>query len=301
MTPDDAVTVAVCSRDRPVQLAGCLAAVRAALRPQDGLLVVDSASVDGRTRAVAREAGAQVLRADLPGLSRARNLALSAATTEVVLFTDDDCRPRPGWVAAVASAFAADPRVGFVTGRVLAEGDGAPTAVHDEPEPRRLDAGTPLEQMGHGANMAVRVAAVREIGGYDPWLGAGAEFRAGEDTDVYRRLVDAGWVGRYVPGAAVAHDQWRSRWQAVRMAYGYGLGFGAVAAKAAATDRSRGRGLLRRGLYDAGLAQAWRDARNHYELGVVVCLAWTGGVGLGHRRARRRGLEGAVLRAPGRR
>ncbi len=245
---------------------------------------------------MALAAGARLLRADLPGLSRARNLALDSTATEVLLFTDDDCRPQPGWVQAAAAAFATDPGVGFVTGRVRAGGAGSPTAVHDEPAARRLDRATPLERMGHGANMAVRVAAVRDIGGYDPRLGAGGEFRAGEDTDVYRRLLDAGWVGRYVPDAVVEHEQWRSRSQAVRMAYGYGLGFGAVAAKAAACDARAGHVLLRRGLVDAGVGQAWRDARNHYELGVVVSLTWTTGVAAGYGRARRRGLDGPVLR-----
>ena len=297
MTPYAPVTVAVCSRDRPERLADCLDAVRRVLRPQDRLVVVDSASSDARTGEVATAAGAHLLRADQPGLSRARNLALGAATTEVVLFTDDDCRPQPGWVQAAAAAFADDDRVAFVTGRVRAGGEGAPTSVHDEPQSRPLDATTPLERMGHGANMGVRVQPVTRIGGYDPLLGAGALFRAGEDTDVYRRLLDAGWTGRYVADAVVEHEQWRSRRDAVRMAYGYGLGFGAVAAKTTVGSRLQGRALLRRGLVDAGLAQAWRDARNRYEVGVVVSLTWTAGVAGGYLRARRRGVDGPVLRS----
>lgn len=299
MTLADGVTVAVCSRDRPQRLRDCLAATRGVLRAQDRLLVVDSASSGSGTLDVARSAGADTIRVDVPGLSRARNAALDETTTDLLLFTDDDCRPHKGWVQAVTEAFAADDRIAFVTGRVLATGGGSPTAVHDDPIPRRLDASTPLDGMGHGANMAVRVAPLREIGGYDPSLGAGAEYRAGEDSDVFRRLLDAGWLGQYTPDAVVEHEQWRTRPEAVRMAYGYGLGFGAVAAKAYADGR--GRALLRRGAVDSGILQAWRNLRTGYELGVIVSLSWTTGVVLGYGRARRRGVDGPMLMPPTRR
>ena len=296
----DPVTVVVCSRDRPERLADCLAAVNVCLRQlpdgrRDELVVVDSASADGRTAEVAAAAGARVVRVEQPGLSRARNAGLAAAATEAVAFTDDDCRPRPGWVEAIATAFASDDRIAFVTGRVEADGGGAPTVLLDAAEPRVLDVATPLDEMGHGANMSVRVAAVREVGGYDDLLGAGAWFRAGEDSDMYQRLVAAGWIGRYEPAAAVGHEQWRSRWAAVRMAYGYGLGFGAVASKAARQDRERGQELLRHGLGSAGLGRAWHDLRTGYQLGVLVCLSWTVGVAIGHRRAQRMPINGATL------
>ena len=220
-------------------------------------------------------------------MSRARNAGLAAADTDVVLFTDDDCRPLPGWVEAVTDTFAADDRTGFVTGQVLASGGGAPTSVLIDETPRVLDAGTPLNTMGHGANMSVRVAAAQAVGGFDPLLGAGSTLHAGEDTDMYRRLLAAGWHGRFVPTARVTHEQWRSRPQAVRMAYRYGTGFGAVAAKTRWSDEELGRRLLRTGVVDAGLAQGWRDLRSRYEFGVVVCGAWTAGVAAGYLRTRR--------------
>ncbi len=279
------VTVAVCSRDRPDELAACLAAVQAVLTAADELLVVDSASVTDRTAEVAAAAGARVVREPEPGLSRARNAALRAAERDVVAYTDDDCRPGPAWTSAVAAAFGADANLGFVTGRVLGEGGGAPVVVLADTEARTFDPTTPLEGLGHGANMAVRVAAARVVGGFDELLGAGARFRAGEDTDMFRRLLHAGWHGRYEPAAVVTHRQWRSRRQALGAAYGYGVGFGAVAAKARV--EGAGGGLYRRGIGPAGLGHAVRDLRSGYPFGSAVCLCWTAGVMAGHARAAR--------------
>ena len=93
------VSVVVCSRDRADFLRDALVAVCAALRPQDELVVVDSASVDASVALVAVESGARVVRAERPGLGYARNLGWRAATRSILAFTDDDCAPAPDWTA----------------------------------------------------------------------------------------------------------------------------------------------------------------------------------------------------------
>lgn len=56
------------------------------------------------------------------GPSRARNLACSRARAPLIAFTDDDCLPTPGWLAAVLEAFAdADVVQGAVRGDPRAE------------------------------------------------------------------------------------------------------------------------------------------------------------------------------------
>jgi GT2 family glycosyltransferase len=279
------VTVIVCSRDRPERLATALAGVRTSLREGDQLVVVDSASVDGRTREVGAAAGALVVRCDKPGLSRARNAGVAAALHPVVLFTDDDCVPEPGWVAAMAAAFAADPRLGVAMGRVAdAGGGGVPTSVDAAPTGDAalpvlvpFTSADPLDRVGHGANCGFRTAALHEIGGFDVLLGAGERLCAGEDKDAVHRLLQAGWHGATVPGAVIGHASWRTRAAAVRLSYGYGLGFGALAAKAAKVDRAAGRRLAWRAVGPAGLGQALRALRGRYLTGVLVCLAWTAG------------------------
>jgi len=266
----DAVTVVLCTRDRPALLGDAIDAIRAASRPQDQLVVVDSASRSAEACGPARQRGVTVLRADRPGLSRARNVGVAAATTGLVAFTDDDCRPGAGWVAALAAAFG-DPTVGFATGRVEADRD---TRIHVscivDDEPRRLGRDDDPFALGVGANMAVRRLALTGVGGFDERLGAGSALRAGEDVDLWWRLLQAGWAGGYVPDAEVVHVQWRSEGRALGLSYGYGLGAGALAAKAVRAGQPGGWALLGRRLWADGLRRSATDLRAGYQTGAVA-------------------------------
>jgi GT2 family glycosyltransferase len=268
-----------------------LAGVTAALRPQDELVVVDSASIDAGVAVVAAEAGAQVLRAARPGLGHARNVGWRAATRPVVAFTDDDCVPEPDWTAQVEDAFAA-PDVGFAYGQVLrGEGDGEPLSMISSDEPRVVRPGEDADGLGHGANLACRRTALEKVRGFDDELGAGGRFPAAEDADLAWRMLRAGWSGVFVPGSVVRHDTWRKRGAALRTMYRYGVGAGAAAAKTARLgDGGRG---LRREIWQEGVRMSWHDLRNGYEFGAVASLLRAGGAVAGAMRGRRIDLDDA--------
>lgn len=292
----DGAAVVVCSRDRPQLLADALAAVRAALRAGDELVVVDSASRSAATRRVAGDAGARVLRCERPGLSRARNLGWRASTQPFVLFTDDDCRPSAGWVQQAVHALR-EPGTGAVWGRVTAAGEGAAgLSILDEDTPAELRPGSPLSAAGHGANMAFRREALAAVGGFDPWLGVGARFGAGEDKDVFWRLVRAGYGVRYAPQAVVSHLAWRGDAQALRVTYRYGLGAGAITAK---RRRIAGdRGLVAEECWRFGLLPAARALRRRQWTTGAAALARTAGVLTGATLARRYGVADGILQGP---
>jgi glycosyltransferase involved in cell wall biosynthesis len=239
----------------------CLVSLRASLGPDDELLVVDSASSDARVRAVAEEHGATCLRAELPGASRARNVGWRAARHDVVAFVDDDVRVLPAWASALGRAFASHPSVAFVTGRILLPPGIAwtdvPVSTKDAAEPAALEAAT-TGVLGHSANLAVRRHALRAVGGFDERLGAGGEFMAAEDNDLWDRLFAAGFVGRYEPEAVAWHEQWRTRRQLLRLNWGYGYGSGARIAKLVRTDRRRAGQAARVAFWDWGLADVSR-------------------------------------------
>jgi GT2 family glycosyltransferase len=65
--------------------------------------VVDDGSTD-RTAEVAEMAGARVVRQPHRGPAAARNLGASQAHGAILVFTDADCRPEPGWLAALVRA-----------------------------------------------------------------------------------------------------------------------------------------------------------------------------------------------------
>jgi len=277
--------VVICCRDRAALLEQALVAVNAALRPGDELVVVDSASRDTSVETTARAAGARYVRVDAPGLSRARNAGWRATDRPVVLFTDDDCLPAPGWVAAGAEALAV-PGVGVVWGPVAAEesGGGLVLSTLDD-SPAEVTLADDLASVAHGANLGFRRQALTDIAGADELLGTGAVFGAGEDKDLLWRAMRAGWRAQFAPAMTVGHVQWRGDLAALRVMYRYGLGAGAVAVKRHRIDGTRGlvwsevlrhgirhgrRSLLRRRYGDAAaaavrtagvVAGAWRASR----------------------------------------
>lgn len=102
-------------------IGACVAALQRQTVPAAVLeiIVVDDASTDD-TAAIARAAGARVV--SLPynqGRSAARNAGAAAAGAPYLLFTDADCEPTPGWVAAMLAPFSADPTTVGVKGAYL--------------------------------------------------------------------------------------------------------------------------------------------------------------------------------------
>jgi GT2 family glycosyltransferase len=273
-SPPSALTVVVPTRDRPELLATCLTALAEDLRPDDQLLVVDSASRDRRVAEVAAAHGADVLREDAPGASRARNAGIRAAGHELVAFIDDDVRVRTGWTSAMAGAFDRD-GVTFVTGRLTVPVEQSdvqrPIAVKDDAHGVRLDRCSPAP-LGASANLGVRRRALEAIGGFDERLGGGARFGAAEDLDLFDRLLGAGYAGWYEPAAWAEHDQWRDRRAVLRLDLRYGIGLGARIAKLLRTDRSRARTAAREALWSDGVVPLVRGVRTWHEFEMATSL-----------------------------
>jgi glycosyltransferase involved in cell wall biosynthesis len=280
-------TVIICSRDRPERLAAALAGVRAALRPGDRALVVDSASVTPRTAAAARAAGLDCVRVQRPGLSRARNAGVRKADTEIVAFTDDDCAPAAGWLERICEPFA-DPAVGFATGRVGAGGAAGPGgSVLERAAPEVYAGRRDPAGLGHGANMAFRRSLLHELGLFDERLGAGSALRSGEDADMFFRCLEAGWTGIYVPDAVVTHEQWRDPRALVNLRYGYGLGNGAYRVKIARRIGRPGWRLAAGSLWEHGFKPTLYAVRRGSPGQFLRAASWTAGTCAG-RASRRR-------------
>lgn len=116
-----AISVVIATRDRPVPLARCLAALTAIDYPDVEILVVDNASVGDATRLVVERFGpkARYLAEPVPGLASAHNRGLAAARGEIIAFTDDDVVVDAGWLDAIAEAFSHGDGTGCVTGLIL--------------------------------------------------------------------------------------------------------------------------------------------------------------------------------------
>ncbi len=293
----DAVTVVVCTRDRVEPLARSLARLRQ-LEPQPAeLLVVDSASRASEVANVAAAAGASCVRVDRPGLSRARNVALQRARTPWVAFTDDDAEVPRGWAGAIAAGAARAPDAACVFGPVVAAGIASASQRLFESygglnrgfAPRvtgreflRGLRSPPTWLLGAGASMAVHRTRALELGGFDPWLGAGAAAGCSEDSDFCYRVLRAGGTIVYEPAAWVMHHHRSTMQDLRRQLFAYGRGHAAAQWKAfVAYGDLRGLARLVVGLPSLQLRRALRSLLGLSAFPLSLIAAETAGQLLG--------------------
>jgi glycosyltransferase involved in cell wall biosynthesis len=269
-----AISVVIPTRNRPTWLRKCLDALLPLLQADDEVIVVDSASTTSDTAEVAQQAGVRLVTAPRPGSSLARNLGWQAARHDLIAFVDDDVTVLPGWPDAVAAALGrAD--VEWMTGWIGVPPDQLhlpePNPVMLSVEPRVLDRDC-TGALGASANCGFRRSALVQSGGFDERFGPGTWVAAGEDQELFDRLVLDNCRGYYEPAARVYHDQWRTRRQSLRLHWNYGKGMGARLARLWRNDRALARRTGREVIVGDTLTSFVRALRAGYQTGAVFAL-----------------------------
>jgi Glycosyltransferase like family 2 len=212
--PPGSFSVVVPTFGRPEHLSRCLGALAAQSRPPDEVLVVahreDGATLE-RVAAARRDLPVRAIavpsRLQVPAMRE----GVSAASGDVVAFTDDDAAPRADWLALLAKAFE-DPLAGAVGGRDVVHDPlprdaatarrvgvvdalGRPVGRHHLAAPGRREV-----DFLKGVNLAVRRAlcelddALEGPGNQPHW-----------EIDLCLRLRTAGWRVVLEPAAVVDH------------------------------------------------------------------------------------------------
>lgn len=251
------VSLVICTRDRPGELARCLASLDAQTLVPREVIVVDNASRDARTRDVARAAGVIYVREDRPGLDIARNTGVRTARGAIIAFTDDDVRLHPRWLERLAGALA-DGAAMAATGLVLpAELETEAQQIFERHwsfargfNPIEFGAdffaadtstGSEVWKIGAGASMAFTRVAFDRAGLFDERLDVGAAGCSG-DSEFWHRILSRGGICRYEPAAVAFHYHRRDLAGLGSQIYHYMKGHSA--ALLVQYERSRNRGNL---------------------------------------------------------
>jgi GT2 family glycosyltransferase len=245
-----AITVVVCTRERPGALARCLDSLLAQNYPDFRVLVVDNAPVTDATaevvRSAARRGRVEYLVEPKGGLSFARNAAVAAAPGEILAWIDDDEEADPDWLAEVARALAEHPEADVISGVIVpaeletqaqvwfeqfgghSKGRGFKPDVFGPQTAHRQSPLYPLPPFGTGANMTFRPGVIERIGGFDVALGAGTPAMGSEDTLAFTQVLLTGGTIVYQP-SAVTHHYHRQDFEGLeKQMVGYGAGLTAA-------------------------------------------------------------------------
>lgn len=226
------VSVVVSTLDRPELLRRCLGSLGAGTRLPCEIVVVDQGAQGPVEDTVAdfADLDIRILRQDRRGLSASQNAGVRSTRTRVVAVVDDDCVPDERWVEVIDDAFAGVGAPGLLAGRVLPlppEGERV-VPVSSRTSTDRVEMRWPASPwaVGTGGNFAVLRELFVEVGGNDERLGTGTPGRAGNDMDLFYRLLRTGAVARYEPDLVVRHRRATPEERRERR-FGYGFGMGA--------------------------------------------------------------------------
>jgi GT2 family glycosyltransferase len=195
---DFTVSVVVPTRNRAEHAEACAKSILATSGFVD-VIFVDQSDGSGTKDALARieDSRLRYIGTDTRGVTRGRNIGMAASSSDIISFTDDDCRVSADWIERTKAVFASDPDVAVVCGKVRVPDEIQHLGYAEGFEGKQREwqgRFPPLGQdWGITANFSIRRSVLSEIGDFDPFLGAGAPLRSGGEPDFLFRVLRAGY------------------------------------------------------------------------------------------------------------
>ena len=265
MTSDVFVSIVVCTRNRHEDLARCLKALSKIDYVRREILVIDNSTNPSTVALNAKSSAAISARyfyEPRRGLSVARNRGITETKGQLIAFTDDDCVPDNQWLKKALKNFN-DLDVACCTGRTVSFMSDSLSATFEkyygfdrgstrqtfQQEGTKLNLGflvkalpyarqrritqvaPPPFSVGLGNNMIFKREVFNAVGYFDERLGAGTPTEAGDETDIFYRILKAGKKIVYEPEAIVFHKHRQTYAGLVKAVYVCGLGVSAFLRK----------------------------------------------------------------------
>ncbi len=214
-TPE--ISVVVCTYNRAALLEKALRSLFAQQTDPHSfeIVVIDNNSADETPQVVESlktesPVTLRYFRESRQGNAYARNAGVDQAAEAIVAYMDDDVIADENWIAVMSSAFAREPELAFVGGRVLPLWESEPpswlTNEHWAPlalldygtEPLSIAGQTPLGLLT--ANIGIRKEVFAEVGGFLTSLQrVKGAIGSMEDHEFLMRVCRAGKRGMYLP------------------------------------------------------------------------------------------------------
>ena len=270
----DLFSVIIPTHARPCQLAGCLESLTLLQPPASGfeVIVVDDGSpqpLDEVVKPYRDRLDLTLVRQSNGGPASARNTGAGMARGRFLAFTDDDCRPAPDWLTALARRFEQTPQ-NLIGGRTVNQLTRNPYSTasqilidvvyafyNRDPEAPRFFASN---------NMAAPADLFRQAGGFD---NEGFPLVAAEDRDFCDRWLRKGYRMTYAPEAVVLHAHDLTLLSYCRQHFTYGRG--ALCFDRVIRARNSGRKRDDTGFH-ARLPQHLRAPLRQLSFGQVLCV-----------------------------
>jgi GT2 family glycosyltransferase len=164
------------------------------------VVLVDDGSTDDAFAAISGDLRVTLLRQNNGGSYKARNTGIRESSGEIVVFTDDDCRPEPDWLERGVQALL-DRSADLVGGRVNVEMSDAASLLQLFDVNFYLKQEWYIRQMQWAvtANLFVRRSVLEALNGFNEAV------RSGGDRAFGRAAARAGHKLVYAPDAIVNH------------------------------------------------------------------------------------------------
>lgn len=258
------VSVVICTRNRCKDLEECLQSLVSVEYDNYEIIVIDNSNnpdIIASNKKVCSKV-ARYLYEPRRGLSVARNRGIMETYAEIVAFTDDDCVVDRYWLRNLTKNFN-DPKVACCTGRTVTYCNdplsltfekyygfdrGSLRRIFNRDDlklsfsslikivpyitRRRITAVAPAPfSVGLGNNMAFRREIFDKVGYFDEKLGRGTPSEAGEELDMFYRILETGNTIVYEPTAIVFHRHRQTERALIDAVYTCGTGVAAFLKK----------------------------------------------------------------------
>lgn len=166
------------------------------------IVVVNDGSPDDTAGTMSRYPDVRLINQTNAGPAAARNRGALDATGSIILFTDDDCVPTPGWIDAMLNPFD-DPQVVGVKGvyRTHQEQLVARFVQIDYEDRYRLMSRHEFIDFIDTYSAGFRRDRFLEMDGYDTSFPVACS----EDAELSYRMAGRGWKMKFAPNAVVYH------------------------------------------------------------------------------------------------